>query len=157
MKVRIRKPHKIGFFALLLGLLGFGGCQLISPEMYGSPTALFSVKGKVTDEQGNPIQNLEVNLYGVDSYEGQDYVIPNYREPARTDKTGTFFIEMSDSPFTTVQVNVQDVDGAANGGEFASDSVRTSNYSFLKDKTDKNMWSVGKADITIPDIRLKKK
>ena len=113
MKVRIRKPHKIGFFALLLGLLGFGGCQLISPEMYGSPTALFSVKGKVTDEQGNPIQNLEVNLYGVDSYEGQDYVIPNYREPARTDKTGTFFIEMSDSPFTTVQVNVQDVDGAA--------------------------------------------
>lgn len=44
----------------------------------------------------------------------------------------------------------------ANGGEFASDSLRNSTYTFLKDKNDKNEWSVGNADITMPDIKLKK-
>ena len=63
---------------------------------------------------------------------------------------------MSGVPYTTVQVNVKDTDGSANGGEFASDSLRNSSYMFLKDKNDNNPWSVGTADITMPDIKLKK-
>lgn len=69
---------------------------------------------------------------------------------------GTYLIEMNDSPYTTIQVNVKDIDGAANGGEFASDSLRNSTYVFIKDKKDKDSWSIGTADITMPDIKLKK-
>ena len=160
MKTHIHnKTSRLGFFSMLLALLGLGSCNDIGivQVMYGSPTAHYSVKGKVTDESGNPIQNLDVNLYGVSSYEGQDYARPNSLPPVKTDQKGTYLLEMSAFPYTTVQVNVKDVDGPANGGEFASDSVRTSTFMFLKDKDDKNTWSVGKADITMPDIKLKKK
>ncbi len=156
-KQKHNKTRALGFFSILLAFLGVG-CEEIGiiELMYGSPTAHFSVKGKVTDESGNPIQNIEVNLYGVSSYEGQDYAVPNQVQPVKTDTKGTYLIEMNDSPYTTIQVNVKDIDGAANGGEFASDSLRNSTYTFLKDKNDKNEWSVGNADITMPDIKLKK-
>ena len=155
------KPRKIGFFALLFSLLGLGGCEAIEEigiqeAMYGSPYAHYSVKGTVTDENGNPIENLEVRLYGVATYEGRDYAVPNPLEPVKTDRQGTYHLEMSGRIFTTVQVNVNDVDGAANGGEFASDSLRNSTFMFLKDKDDKSAWSVGNADISMPDIKLKK-
>ena len=156
-KQKHNKTRALGFFSILLAFMGVG-CEEIGiiELMYGSPTAHFSVKGKVTDESGNPIQNIEVNLYGVSSYEGQDYAVPNQVQPVKTDTKGTYLIEMNDSPYTTIQVNVKDIDGAANGGEFASDSLRNSTYTFLKDKNDKNEWSVGNADITMPDIKLKK-
>ena len=152
------KTRKLGFFSMLLALLGLGGCEIIMPEMYGAPSANFSVKGTVTDEGGNPIQDLEVSLSGVDSYDGEVYVIPTFRDPVKTDQKGTYLLDISSTtPFTTLQVNVKDVDGPANGGEFASDSARTSNYSFVKDKKDHDTWSVGTADITMPVIKLKKK
>ena len=152
------KTRKFRFFSMLLALLGLGGCEIIAPVMYGAPSVRFSVKGTVTDEDGRPIQNLEVNLSGVDSYEGEEYVIPTGREPVKTDQKGTYLLDYSGvTPFTTIQVNVKDVDGPANGGEFASDSVRTSGFTFVKDKKDTNAWSVGTADITMPGIKLKKK
>ena len=156
------KPRKIGFFALLLSLLGLGGCEAlqeigIQEVMYGSLNAHYSVKGAVTDENGNPIKDLEVRLYGVTTYEGQDYAVPNRFEPVKTDQQGTYHLEMSGRIFTTVQVNVNDVDGAANGGEFASDSLRNSTFMFLKDKDNKKKWLIGNADISMPDIKLKKR
>ena len=160
------KAHKhnrartLRFFSMLLALLGLGaGCEELGivEVMYGSPTAHFSVKGKVTDESGNPIQNIEVYLYGVTNYEGQDYAVPNPGQPVMTDSKGTYLIERSDRPYSAIQVNVKDIDGASNGGEFASDSLRNSSFTFIKDKNDKSAWSVGTADIKMPDIKLKKK
>ena len=153
------KARALRFFSMLLALLGLGvGCEELGivEVMYGSPSAHFSVKGKVTDESGNPIQNIEVYLYGVTNYEGQDYAVPNPGQPVKTDAKGTYLIERSDRPYTTIQVTAKDIDGSANGGEFASDSLRNSTYMFLKDKDDKNAWSIGTADITMPDIKLKK-
>ena len=153
------KPRKFCFFALLLSILGLGGgCEVIEPVMYGSPYAHYSVKGTVTDEKGSPIKDLEVRLYGVTTYEGQEYAIPNHLEPVKTDQQGTYHLEMSyGSYYDKLQINVEDIDGAANGGEFASDSLRSSTLTFLKNKDDKNMWFVGNADITMPDIKLKKR
>jgi len=153
------KARTFGIFSLLLALLGVGCEELgIVEVMYGSPSAHFSVKGKVTDESGNPIQNIEVSFHGVTNYEGQDYAVPNQCEPVKTDTKGTYLIETSSiRPYTTIQVNVKDIDGSANGGEFASDSLRNSTYVFIKDKKDKDSWSIGTADITMPDIKLKKK
>ena len=74
-----------------------------------------------------------------------------------TDSKGTYLIERSDRPYSAIQVNVKDIDGASNGGEFASDRLRNSSFTFIKDKNDKSAWSVGTADIKMPDIKLKKK
>ncbi len=152
------KPRKFSLLALLLSFLGLGGgCEVIEPVMYGSPYANYSVKGTVTDENGNPIKDLEVRLYGVTTYEGKEYSIPNHLEPVKTDQQGTYYLEMSyGSYYDKLQINVKDIDGAANGGEFASDSLRSGTLTFLKDKDDKNMWFVGNADISMPDIKLKK-
>lgn len=159
------KPRKSGFFALLFALLGLGGCEAgeaveefgIQEVMYGSPYAHYSVKGTVTDENGSPIKDLEVRLYGVTTYEGKEYSIPNHLEPVKTDQQGTYYLKMSSgSYYDKLQINVKDIDGAANGGEFASDSLRSGTLTFLKDKDDKNMWFVGNADISMPDIKLKK-
>ena len=154
------KVRAFGFFSMLLALLGVG-CEKIEEigiveVMYGSPSAHFSVKGKVTDESGNPIQNIQVNLYGVTSFQGQDYAVPKNHQPVKTDTKGTYLVEMNDIPYTTIQVNAKDIDGAANGGEFASDSLRSGTLTFVKDNNDKNMWFVGNADISMPDIKLKK-
>ncbi len=159
MKAQIHQPRKLGFFAMLLALLGLAGCEGIGVEvMYGSPTAHYSVKGTVTDENGNPIKDLEVRLHGVAEYEGQGISVPNQLAPVRTDQKGTYHLEMSYGRiFPTVQVNVDDVDGSANGGEFASDSLRNSTYAFVKDNEVNSPWHVGTADITMPDIKLKKK
>ena len=155
-----KKARALGIFSLLLAFLGVGCEELgIIELMYGSPSAHFSVKGKVTDESGNPIQNLDVSFHGVISNEeGQTMVVPNSIIPVKTDTKGTYLIETgSIIPYTTIQVNVKDIDGSANGGEFASDSLRNSTYVFIKDKKDKDSWSIGTADITMPDIKLKKK
>jgi len=155
-----KKARALGIFSLLLAFLGVGCEELgIVEVMYGSPSAHFSVKGKVTDEQGNPIQNLDVSFHGVISNEeGQTMVVPNSYIPVKTDTKGTYVIETGGIiPYTTIQVNVKDTDGSANGGEFASDSLRNSTYVFIKDKKDKDSWSIGTADITMPDIKLKKK
>ncbi len=155
-----KKARALGIVSLLLAFLGVGCEELgIVEVMYGSPSAHFSVKGKVTDEQGNPIQNLDVSFHGVISNEeGQTMVVPNSFIPVKTDTKGTYLIETgSIRPYTTIQVNVKDTDGSANGGEFTSDSLRNSTYVFIKDKKDKDSWSIGTADITMPDIKLKKK
>ena len=59
-RMKTHKSHtrkeKGGFFALLLALVGISttGCVC----MYGSPTADWAVKGKVIDENGQPVPGL---------------------------------------------------------------------------------------------------
>ena len=40
---------------LLLSLLGFAGCDEPQEDMYGTPYAEYTVKGRVTDAAGTPI------------------------------------------------------------------------------------------------------
>jgi putative lipoprotein (rSAM/lipoprotein system) len=146
-------------------LLALGGCEankaLEEDEYHGTgcgiPYAHYSVKGIVTDENGNPIKDLEVRFFGVETYEEQSYVCPNTIKPVNTDEQGTYFIETNERIYKIIQVNVNDIDGAANGGEFASDSLRNSTFALLKDKDHKKPWLIGNADISMPDIKLKKR
>lgn len=156
------KPLMFDFIALLFALLVFGGCEALEDEYRhtgcGVPYAHYSVKGTVTDENGNPINGLEVRLSGVTTYEGQDYTIPipNRLTSVKTNRQGVYLLETNGHIYITVQVNVNDIDGASNGGEFASDSLRNSTFEFFKKKDDNNSWSVGDANISMPDIKLKK-
>ena len=161
------KPRMFGFIALMFALLVLGGCNtsiaLKEDESLGSgcgyPYAHYSVKGTVTDENGNPINDLEVRLYGVTTYEGQDYAIPipNRLKSVKTNRQGVYILETDGYIYNTVQINVNDIDGASNAGEFASDSLRNSTFMFLKDKDNKKKWLIGNADISMPDIKLKKR
>lgn len=151
---RIKNPRRTSFFATLLALVGLGtpGCFV---EMYGSPYATWSVKGKVTDNEGKPIPGLQVVLGN--RYENSADVIydENYRplDTLETGQDGTYQLESNGFPINLLQVDVHDIDGPENGGEFedASLVIRDINYEGGKG------WNSGHADIKVPDIRLKKK
>ena len=159
-----KKPNKIGFFAMLLALFGISGCNAIDNEedngimyvMYGSPTAQYSIKGKVTDEAGKVIPELEVTFYGMWTDDaGYSYSRP-IAAPIKTDVKGTYDMTGNGFPYNRLKVKIVDSDGPLNGGDFASDSTIVS-VEFKKDKKDNNYWYHGEANVAVPTVKLKKK
>lgn len=148
-----RGSRKLILFSMLLALMGMGSCENISPDRLGVNSVTYSVKGTVTDEKGNPIQNLDVSLWGVlSNEEGQTKAVPMQGNPIKTDAKGAYLLKVYGPSFSVVQVSVMDVDGIAHDGEFVSDSLRIRIFDFQNDK--KLGWT---ADITVPDIKLNKK
>ena len=101
--------------AWLLCLIGFGSSVACSPGMvsdeYGSPYASFEVKGKVTDQQGNPIPGIQVTCDAM------------YIQPVYTESDGSYALDGDGFPREKIQVSFEDVDGEENGGLFAARSV----------------------------------
>lgn len=83
-----------------------------TPVMYGTPVVEFSVKGKVMDPDGNPIQGIEISH----DYSGHKVY---------TLEDGTFDYASEDIGFEmeTVTLEFTDIDGADNGGDFQSKEV----------------------------------
>lgn len=97
----------------LLTLLGFGstGCEhFIAAAEYGTPHVSFNLKARVVDENGNPIQGIEVTTkdgYGFDDRTGvSDYL-------GNIDAHGSYIW-----PGEQYAVVFHDIDGEYNGGEF---------------------------------------
>lgn len=105
---------KSKFVVALLGLLGFWGCDFLreTPEMYAPGPAIFEIKGKVT-EKGNPIAGIRVTAKSSD-----DTKISF--EEITTDVEGNYSLRNRQSRGMTFVVTVEDVDGEANGGDFAT-------------------------------------
>lgn len=101
--------------AWLLCLIGFGSAVACSPGMvadeYGSPYASYEVKGKVTDQQGNPIPGIQVTCDAM------------YIQPVYTESDGSYALNGDGFPREKIQVSFEDVDGEENGGLFAARSV----------------------------------
>ena len=101
--------------AWLLCLIGFGGAVACSQGMvadeYGSPYASYEVKGKVTDQQGEPIQGIKVICDAI------------YRQPVYTGSDGSYELYGNGFPREKIQVSFEDVDGEENGGAFAGKTV----------------------------------
>lgn len=96
----------------LLALLGFGftGCEEhFGVCEYGVPTASFSLKARVVDEAGNPIQGIEVRTKEGDYFEDRTGV---------SDYLGNIDAHGSIWPGTQYEVVFEDIDGPLNGGEF---------------------------------------
>ena len=159
-----RNTH-LGFFALLLALLGIGGCSDINDEdnpfknalsMYGTPTAQYSVKGKVTDEKGKALQGMQVIL-GNRFYDSASVIYDQHYFPIDTLTTDANGVYQYDSgtvfPVENLQIDVNDIDGAAGGGEFQSATTVVKNIEYKGASS----WYRGKADIKVPDFKLKKK
>jgi putative lipoprotein (rSAM/lipoprotein system) len=112
----------------LLTLLGFGaamaGCsKMYAPpddgggmSMYGTPTASFEVKGRVTDDSGDPVRDIKIVVKEDAAY---DYEIG----VGITDAHGYYSVRGSWSGSNSFNIATEDIDGEKNGGEFATESV----------------------------------
>lgn len=107
--------------AAVLGILGFASCEKaldINENggmicMYGQPYADFKAVGTVKDKSGKPVEGIRVAVR---------LTIPNYSErndTVYTDNKGEYvFDAQTFSGPTSVRLVFEDIDGAANGGEF---------------------------------------
>lgn len=115
-----------------LTLLGFPSCttKTIDEEfvgdipsreigaiaMYGVPTSAFRVSGTVRSEEGKSLKGIQVVIqYGESTWMRSDTTY--------TDSSGKFSREMRTYPANYVRFIFNDVDGAANGGKFQSQTV----------------------------------
>lgn len=101
------------FIYFLLALLGFGAVACDNGSMddvvaeYGCPHINFSLKARVVDEAGKPIEGIEVQT------KDSAFYADNY-----SDAEGNIDLNVSMWPDTNIDLVFTDVDGAENGGEF---------------------------------------
>ena len=136
---------------ILLGLLGLTSCEsFFGAAEYGAPHVNFSLKARVVDEAGNPIQGLEVRTEeggrfeyntGFSDYEGNIDAYGGYFWPGVQNQKMQFI----------------DVDGEANGGEFETLTVKIENLT-QTEEGDGN-WYDGAytADMGTVTMKLKEK
>ena len=134
-----------------LALLGFTGCSDINdaPDLYGTPSVDYRVLGTVTDEEGKPLEGIQVVMDNpwIVSYldEGGKEILPKVDttnmkilpDTLYTDKKGQFSgLKTMAGSLNKLTVEFRDIDGEANGGEFKSER-------FTKDKFDKKQLKKG--------------
>ena len=136
----------------LLSLLGFSVTSCGATDEYGSPYAEYELKGKVTNMNGDPIQGIELNYGGIyNNVLFSSYISEMYKSP-QTQKDGSYDIKFEDSPMGIVRIIAKDIDGPENGS-FETDSIDVKIEGFEGGKS----WFNGKAEVNIPDIKLKEK
>lgn len=155
------------FDKLVVLLLGFVaslmGCKdVIQPPVaeYGVPHADYQLKGTVTDSiSASPIVNARVTITRTETYQEQNVTKIHIDTLAQkeTDSSGQYDITSTQFPLPEqhFQVHIEDLDGSANGGDFATQKKEVVVIS-TELAGDKSSWYAGKALKTI-DFKLKKK
>ena len=148
------KQRKRVLSAMLMAL-GFYSCKNGGGDticLYGCPTVDFHVVGQVTDEGGNPISGINVKAaraYG-DQYDSLDSVFTDSKGQF---KTGTMHdVEIGEN----LTVIFEDVDGSADGGAFASDTLDFDQLKITKVADGDGKWMMGTYEIEA-NAKLKKK
>lgn len=147
--------------AVIVSLLGFSSCGengILGGNMmclYGTPTSQFKVKGKVTSEDGTPIQGIKTVLG-----EGYDNIIVYHKDSTFTDKDGNYSFEgekMTGIPSAKyMKITFEDVDGEANGGTFANDTIKKEEFVVKNTEKGDDDWDMGTYEVTA-NKKLKKK
>lgn len=108
----------------LLTLLGFSlaACDKGGTCEYGTPYADYEIKGKVVDNQGYPIANIQIEIS--DSIPESGWM---QKDTLYTDSDGKFQWKRGDFPGSTFQLISRDIDEEDNGGQFVT---KTSFVSF---------------------------
>ena len=97
--------------SIILALLGYSiwGCM----EKYGVPFTSFQLKGKVRNEQTEPIKNIRIIVEK--KYESADTLY--------TSETGNYDVTFPlYEPNNVINVSAEDIDGEENNGMFVSQS-----------------------------------
>lgn len=129
------------FITFVIGLLGFGltGCRV----EYGCPYATLDVKGKVTDEASQPIENIRVVTHS----RYTDDAMETY-----TDENGNYqFDQTSVFPVDSVDIIATDT-----AGVYAPDSVRVGVSYDRTGVSKEDHWNSGEGS-AYHDFQLKKK
>ena len=140
---------------LLLGVLGFTACEKDEdindlPCAYGTPTADYMFEGEVTDQEGNPIKGIEVKLNG--------YFYDHLSEESNfeTSSDGKYSTRIyKDANFRIKSLTFTDVDGAENGGEFESQTIKPDDMESLQLRKGEG-WYNGVFKLTA-EVKLKNK
>ena len=130
-------------------MLGFASCDHFGMVEYGCPTVNFSLKARVVDEAGNPIQGIEVRTEeggrfeyntGFSDYEGNIDAYGGYFWPGVQNQKVQFI----------------DIDGEANGGEFETLTLQMENVTQTEEGSG---WYKGaySADMGTVTMKLKEK
>ena len=109
---KMRRLRKI--FTSALAAAALLSC---SKEQLGDAYMLFEVHGKVMDEEGNPLQGINV--------------ISGYSDVQVTNLNGSFSFYGRSVPSDRIMLTFEDKDGDENGGEF----VKMNKEIFLNEKT----------------------
>lgn len=131
----------------LLVLLGFEACTGMENggEEYGTPTVDFHVVGQVTDAEGKPIEGIRVTTRGY-----YDFNDGTMEQTTYTDKEGRYATKEVRSGWIDpgMKVVFEDVDGEANGGLFAADSISSGAMAKEKVKKGDGNWYEGGYELT---------
>lgn len=140
----------------LLSVLGFSSCSSDDdfPCEYGSPHADYIIDGIVTDEEGDEINGILVSAESYGDFKDGRYWFNLASK--KSDYAGGYYLSFQSSPESSyTKLIVQDVDGEANGGEFANDTIDIDYKSAVIVKEGEG-WNSGTYKIT-QNIQLKKK
>ena len=124
--------------AWFLSILGFtAACDIIEPKVeYGTPSADFIVKGKVTDKSSQkPITNIAVIRKARTSPYGNDTV--------KTNTDGDFELKFNEFPGVDHWIYAEDLDGTDNGGLYAKDSLTVNTSQMKNAKKGTGSWYQG--------------
>lgn len=136
-----------GALSSLLVLLGFEACTGMENggEEYGTPTVDFHVVGQVTDAEGKPIEGIRVTTRGY-----YDFNDGTMEQTTYTDKEGRYATKEVKSIGIDPEMKVvfEDVDGEANGGLFAADSISPDAMAKEKVKKGDGNWYEGGYELT---------
>ena len=153
-----------------LALLGFTGCSDINdaPDLYGTPSVDYRVLGTVTDEEGKPLEGIQVVMDNpwIVSYldEGGKEILPKVDtinmkilpDTVYTDEKGEFSgLTTIASSLNKLTVEFRDIDGEANGGEFDSQNLVENDFD-KKQVQDADGWSTGEFELS-RTVKLKRK
>ena len=114
-------------------------------EEYGTPTVDFHVVGQVTDAEGKPIEGIRVTTRGY-----YDFNDGTMEQTTYTDKEGRYATKEVKSIGIDpgMKVVFEDVDGEANGGLFAADSISSDAMAKEKVKKGDGNWYEGGYELT---------
>ena len=136
-----------GALSSLLVLLGFEACSGMESggEEYGTPTVDFHVVGQVTNAEGKPIEGIRVTTRGY-----YDFNDGTMEQTTYTDKEGRYATKEVKSIGIDpgMKVVFEDVDGEANGGLFAADSISSDAMAKEKVKKGDGNWYEGGYELT---------
>ena len=135
---------------ILLGLLGLSSCEhFFGAAEYGCPNVSFSLKARVVDEAGNPIQGIEVRAEDGDRFE-YNTGFSDYQ--GYIDARGSFWPGTQHG-----KVQFIDIDGEANGGEFETLTLQIENVTQTEDGSGNWYDGAYTADMGTVTMKLKEK
>ena len=132
----------------ILALLGFTGCNSEAPCLYGTPSVDYRVLGTVTDEQGNPLKDIQVIVNNPNSWSYYDDNASRESLPPQvtpdtlyTDKEGKFTSRKAQAfNANNIVVEFKDIDGEANGGDFLEKRLTKDKFKEKKIKKGKGFY-----------------